>query len=366
MTDPYASLRALIAKAGYVFVEPPLLHDANVFVEVAGEDLRRRLFLTSGADGRELALRPDYTVPVCLAHLAAGAAKRKANYAYLGPVFRQRADEPGESLQAGVESLARTDEAAADADVLKLAFAAAEHLGLIKPIVRIGDSGLFAALLAALDLSEPWRRRLARSFGDPDRLRALIARARDALPAPAGDVVFAALDGADRATVRDVVAEMFASSGLGVIGGRNADEIADRFMEKAALGEGINERAGQILAKFLAVSGRPAKAIDEVERLARGHGLSLGKAVDRFTARLDQFAKRGIADASLTFAADFGRRIDYYTGFVFEFHRGKRAAVGAVIGGGRYDGLMSLLGAKEAVPAVGFAIWLDRIGGRAK
>ena len=42
----YAPLRALFSEAGYVFVEPPILHDANVFVELAGEDLRRRLFLT--------------------------------------------------------------------------------------------------------------------------------------------------------------------------------------------------------------------------------------------------------------------------------------------------------------------------------
>ena len=52
----------------------PLIHDARVFVELAGEDLRRRLFLTTRADGTEMALRPDYTIPVCLHHLATGAA----------------------------------------------------------------------------------------------------------------------------------------------------------------------------------------------------------------------------------------------------------------------------------------------------
>ncbi len=145
-------------------------------MEVAGEDLRRRLFLTS-ADGNELALRPDYTIPVCLHHLATGTPKRRADYAYLGPVFRQRGKDPGEFLQAGVESIGRTDSIAADADVLALAFAAAKELGLARPFVRVGDSGLFAAVLAALGLSEPWRRRLARSFGDPNRLKALIGEA---------------------------------------------------------------------------------------------------------------------------------------------------------------------------------------------
>ena len=76
MSESYESLRALLSDAGYGFVEPPIVQDAGVFVELAGEDLRRRLFLTSAADGRELALRPDYTIPVCLRHLATGPAKR--------------------------------------------------------------------------------------------------------------------------------------------------------------------------------------------------------------------------------------------------------------------------------------------------
>ncbi len=367
--DAYASLRALIADAGYMFVEPPIIHDASVFVEVAGEDLRRRLFLTS-ADGSELALRPDYTIPVCLHHLATGAAKRRADYAYLGPVFRQRGKEPGEFLQAGVESIGRTDSVAADADVLRLAFAAAKELAVTRPLVRIGDSGLFAAVLAALDVNQPWRRRLARAFGDPKRLKALIGEANAKTNPPTDDDELAALAGADRATVEGIVAELFAATGLGVIGGRTAGEIADRFVEKAVLAEGIDQRAAEALSEFLAIAGSPPKAIEEIEALARRAGLDIGKAVDRFHRRTDAFAKRHVDVDRLAFAADFGRRLDYYTGFVFEFHRGKRSTIGPVIGGGRYDRLMSLIphpkseGGVGTVPAVGFAIWLDRIGGR--
>ena len=139
--DPYAPLRALFTGAGYVFIEPPIVHDAAVFVEVAGEDLRRRMVLTSDGDGRELALRPEYTVPVCLHHLVTGAATREAQYAYLGPVFRQRASGPSEFTQAGVESLGRSDAVAADADVLALATAAA------KARARMSASAAMASLL---------------------------------------------------------------------------------------------------------------------------------------------------------------------------------------------------------------------------
>ena len=73
------------------------------------------------------------------------------------------------------------------------------------------------------------------------------------------------------------------------------------------------------------------------------------------------FAGNRIDLDRLTFAADFGRRLDYYTGFVFEFGAGKRAN-GPIIGGGRYDRMTAHIGDGEAVPAVGFSVWLDRIG----
>ena len=357
MTAPdYAPLRALLADAGYTFVEPPIVHPAGVFVELAGEDLRRRLYLTSGADGAELALRPDYTIPVCLHYLATGKAKRKANYAYLGPVFRIRPEGPGEFLQAGVESLGRTDRTAADADILKLAFAAAKTLGVRRPSVRIGDSALFAAVLDALDLSAPWQRRLERTFGDTKRLKALIRRANGkATSAPSP------LAGADKAKVRRAVEAQFAATGLGSVGGRTADEIAERFVEKRAIAEGIGARAASALSAFLAISGTPGAALAALRALARDEKLDIGAALARFDKRMAAFAAHGIDLDKLTFAADFGRRLDYYTGFVFEFF-GRNRAAGPIVGGGRYDRMMAHVGAKESVPAVGFSIWLDRIG----
>ena len=361
MTARYAPLRALLADAGYGFVEPPILYDASVFVEPLGEDLRRRLFLTADQDGTEMALRPDFTIPVALHHLATGAAKRKAAYAYLGPVFRQRADGPDEFLQAGVESLGRTDREDADADMLRLAFDASATVGLRKPVVRIGDSALFAAVLDALDLDPPWQRRLARAFGDPVRLRALLVRAADGI-APDADGEFAALR---PARLRRKVEEMFAGAGLGVTG-RTPAEVAARYAEKAALAAGTGPRAPAVLSRFLAIGGDPAAAAAALRTLARDEGLAIETALDRFATRLEALAARGIVLDRLAFAADFGRRLDYYTGFVFEMFA-TRKAPRPVVGGGRYDRLVSLLARLRhetavTVPAVGFSVWLDRVG----
>src|SRR5919205_265519 len=137
----YDALIALFEREGYARVEPPVLQPAEVFVDLSGEDIRRRMFVTQDAGGRELCLRPEYTIPVCRRHLAAGAPE-PAGYCYLGPVFRLRPGESGEFLQAGIESIGRADGPAADAEILALALEGLAALGLDAPMVRLGDMGL--------------------------------------------------------------------------------------------------------------------------------------------------------------------------------------------------------------------------------
>lgn len=54
------------------------------------------------------------------------------------------------------------------------------------------------------------------------------------------------------------------------------------------------------------------------------------------------------------------RGLDYYNLTVFEWVTDRLGAQGTVCGGGRYDGLIELLGGKSA-PAVGFAIGMERL-----
>lgn len=54
------------------------------------------------------------------------------------------------------------------------------------------------------------------------------------------------------------------------------------------------------------------------------------------------------------------RGLDYYNLTVFEWVTDRLGAQGTVCGGGRYDGLMEILGGKPA-PAIGFAIGMERL-----
>ena len=91
------ALVELYERAGYARVEPAIVQPAEIFLELSGEELRRRLFIFSDSTGRELCLRQDITIPVCRAHIEKGG-NGSANYCYLGPIFRDRGSRSGEIL----------------------------------------------------------------------------------------------------------------------------------------------------------------------------------------------------------------------------------------------------------------------------
>src|SRR5437868_2281967 len=165
--NPETQAEALVAsfeRAGYTRVSPALLQPAEPFLDLSGEDIRRRMFLVNDAAGGELCLRPDLTIPVARDYLASPAAGKPAKFCYLAPVFRQREDGPAEFLQLCIESFGRADTAAADAETLTLAIEATAQYGLAEPTIRMGDVALFSAFVGALDLAPAWKRRLAKDF----------------------------------------------------------------------------------------------------------------------------------------------------------------------------------------------------------
>src|SRR3974390_787643 len=145
-TGPDPGARALAgaySRAGYTRIDPPLLQPAEPFLDLSGEDIRRRMFLTTDPQGREMCLRPDLTIPVSRAYLQSTAAGKSAGFCYLGPVFRHRPGASPEFVQAGIESFGRQDKAAADAEMLALGLEATAQYGITGPEIRIGDIGLF-------------------------------------------------------------------------------------------------------------------------------------------------------------------------------------------------------------------------------
>ena len=155
------------------------------------------------------------------------------------------------------------------------------------------------------------------------------------------------MESADHAGARALVQDLLAIAGIDAVGGRTAGEIADRFLEQAALrsGDAIGTEKRQILESYLAVSGDPDVAADKLQTLARSAALDLGRALDAFELRNGFIAARGVAIEETRFSAAFVRDFDYYTGFVFEARDPSRPDARPALAGGRYDGLARKLGA---------------------
>jgi ATP phosphoribosyltransferase regulatory subunit len=356
------ALASAYERTGYARVAPPILQPAEPFLDLSGEDIRKRMYLTTAPGGGEYCLRPDLTIPVARDYLASPLAGQPANFCYLGPVFRHRANAPSEFNQLGVESFARTDQAAADAEMLALALEATAHYGIARPSIQIGDVALFAALIGALDLALAWKRRLIKDFNrkanlaqDLDRL---VLGGTNGRPEYQG--VLAALAGSDPKGARAVVTDLLSIAGISAVGGRSVGEIADRFLEQAALGASarLPKDVRGLIERFLAVSGDPDAAAAELRALATDARLALEPALAMMESRTGFFAARGIDIGAIKFSTAFGRGFDYYTGFVFELTEG---GADPLVAGGRYDGLLSRLGSKTAIPAVGFAASLERL-----
>jgi ATP phosphoribosyltransferase regulatory subunit len=356
-------LVASYVRAGYTPIEPPMLQPAEPFLDLSGEDIRRRLFLTSDPQGGELCLRPDLTIPVSRAYLQSAAAGKPAGFCYYGTVFRHREGLSAEFVQAGIESFGRHDIAAADAEMLALALESTSLYGVSGAQIRLGDVGLFAAFVAALDLAPAWKRRLVKDFNrkwslahDLDQI-ALEATTRP----PEYQGVLAALAGSDPKAAHHLVTDLLSIAGMETVGGRSVAEIAERFLEQAALGPTtrLPRETRALIERFLSVRGSPDDAADELRRLAADAQLKLGSALDLFETRTGFLAANGIDVGAIEFSTAFGRGFDYYTGFVFELHDAR--VKGALVAGGRYDGLLTRLGAREKIPAVGFAAAIEEL-----
>lgn len=344
-----------------VRVDTPVIQPAEPFLDMAGEDLRRRIFMTENERGESLCLRPEFTIPVCLRHIetATGTPQR---YAYLGEVFRQRRDGANEFYQAGIEDLGDTGIAGADARAIGDAFAVLSRLLPGRALhVTLGDQAVFEAVVKALGLPAGWQKRLIHAFGNSEQIEQLLKKLASPNHVQGLDPMVAALlaSGDDKALIAHIDDTMQAT-GYSTNASRSPAEIAARLKEKLELaGTRLDGAALLLLREFLSLELPLSEASAALAGFADAAGLKLGPALSRFDERVAALGNAGLDLGRIDYRAAFGRPLDYYTGLVFEITTGGRPAV--LAGGGRFDRLLTLLGAENHIPAVGFSLWLDRI-----
>ncbi len=357
------AILGVFAKRGYARIESSVLQPAEIFLDRAGEEIRRRTFVLTDPAGQELCLRPDLTIPVCRAHLQSGG-KYPARLCYNGLVFRHQPAEPErptQFFQAGVELLGLEDRAAGETEILTLTIEGLRAAGLKNFEFKVGDLGLFNAFVDALAIPPQWRGRLKRHFWRSGYFEALLDRLSRGAASDAQRLL-AHLGTLNDNEARPAFEGLMDLFGARPQGARTREEIVDRLIEQAADASALRLDPGlaELVSRLLAIKGEARKAVAEIEKLAKAAGVSLAPPLGAMTKRLETLNALGIDDSRISFAARFGRNMEYYTGFVFELW--SRDAEGAVqiAGGGRYDTLLEQLGATRPIPAIGFVIRTER------
>jgi ATP phosphoribosyltransferase regulatory subunit len=214
-------------------------------------------------------------------------------------------------------------------------------------------------------MPERWRTRLRHQFWRPEAFRAELARLASGRPQSAGaaaDLV-ERLDPSDPAGAEALVVEHLDRAGIEPIGTRSAAEIAQRLLAEAAdrRERPLPAETVALIEAYVAVKAPARAAVDRVAALARRHGIDLSAGLNAFARRLDLIEQLGVRTADAGFSAEFGRNLEYYTGFVFEVIASALGPRSPVAGGGRYDSLLAEVGAPAPVPAVGASIHTERL-----
>ncbi len=336
-------LRAWFETQGAAVVEPPILQDARLLLDLYGEDIRARAYVTSDAVRGEQMLRPDFTVPVVQMHMAGGA--NPARYTYAGEVFRRQdahLDRDSEYLQVGFEIMGGADPAAADAEVFALMSDIARPLNLR---AVTGDIGLLLAAVNGLRTSEARRAALRRHIWRPRRFRMLLDRFSGRRPVPE-----------TRAALLANPEPMLGAQPL--VGLRSRTEIEARItaLHADAATGALSRIEVELLEALLDVQETLPNALEHLRDIAIDLP-SITQAIEGLMRRVEALAARGLDVDALEFEARYGRNsMEYYDGFVFGFSAKHRSDLPAVISGGRYDALTARLGDGTLLPAVGAVV----------
>lgn len=353
------TLLNLFKNQGAEIIEVDVLQPADPFLDIVGEDLRRRIFMTEDESGASLCLRPEFTIPVCIKYLNEGNRIAKL-YGYCGEVFRQRRNTAPAFYQAGIEDLGDNDEARSDARSLSSAVLTLKAIGHHRSLdIVLGDQAVFEAVLAALGLPRGWQLKLLRCFGEGEKMFELIERLAKPRPiAPLKDSLKTYIMTNDFQSLVAAIDLEMRQAAISPSAGRTPEEIARRLLEKQRLSDiHLEQQQIAILMEFLKIEGSLYDAERALGRFAAANNINIDAVLQQFGRRKVEMMRIGLNLKDIEYQAAFGRKLDYYTGLVYEI-RHKDALIA---GGGRYNRLMTMLEAKTPIPAVGFSIWVDRL-----
>ena len=341
-------LRSVKSK-GFKYIDLPSVIEANHIVQRSGENFRKFIFSFIDQNGSELCLRPDLTIASCLRYLE-NNLKGKEKIFYSGQAYRKSQNEKDSIIrdQVGFEIIGSKDEKNDDKEIITTSLKSLQNIKYTSGTLTIGNVEIFNLLISKLDIPKRWKLRLSRHFWREKYFNDLLKRLET------NSDVDPTIVEIDKKRYFKMLKEDLSK----VIAGRSIDEILKRFDNKIRDPRGTKkgENVSKIIKEFLKIKCPINKAASELNKFFKKNKINL--VVDQ---KYFPVSENKISKLNVVFSASFGRQLEYYTGMVFKIDINSKSKNRNIINGGRYDKLISDLGAKNQVAAVGAAINLNSL-----
>jgi ATP phosphoribosyltransferase regulatory subunit len=298
-------------------------------------------------NGSELCLRPDLTIASCLRYLE-NNLKGKEKIFYSGQAYRKSQNKKDSIIrdQVGFEIIGSKDEKNDDKEIINTSLKSLQNIKYTSGTLTIGNVEIFNLLISKLDIPKRWKLRLSRHFWREKYFNDLLKRLET------NSDVDPTIVEIDKKRYFKMLKEDLSK----VIAGRSIDEILKRFDNKIRDPRGTKkgENVSKIIKEFLKIKCPINKAASELNKFFKKNKINL--VVDQ---KYFPISNNKISKLNVVFSASFGRQLEYYTGMVFKIDINSKSKNRNIINGGRYDKLISDLGAKNQVAAVGAALNLN-------
>ena len=340
----------LFSNSGAKIVQPAILQQADTLLDLYGEDIRARAYVTSDPFNGEMMLRPDFTVPIVKKHMNDLMGDETARYAYCGKVFRRQernSDRASEYLQVGYEIFDRADVVKSDTDAFCIIKKA---LGDLPLRIVTGDIGILMAAVSGLKTTDRRKKALLRHIWRPKRFITTLENFTTDL-----SLSTERFDGFDEETSFGKHAKE--------IGLRSKSEITKRIENLLQDGKAapISTKERGVINSLLNIGDKCPQALIQLKALLPDMP-ALKIAIEKFERRLAALDKANVDLSVIDFEISYGRTsMEYYDGFVFGFYSENNINLPPIATGGRYDALTKHIGKGREIPAVGGVVRPDLI-----
>jgi ATP phosphoribosyltransferase regulatory subunit len=287
------------------------------------------------------------TIASCLRYLE-NNLKGKEKIFYSGQAYRKSQNKKDSIIrdQVGFEIIGSKDEKNDDKEIINTSLKSLQNIKYTSGTLTIGNVEIFNLLISKLDIPKRWKLRLSRHFWREKYFNDLLKRLET------NSDVDPTIVEIDKKRYFKMLKEDLSK----VIAGRSIDEILKRFDNKIRDPRGTKkgENVSKIIKEFLKIKCPINKAASELNKFFKKNKINL--VVDQ---KYFPISNNKISKLNVVFSASFGRQLEYYTGMVFKIDINSKSKNRNIINGGRYDKLISDLGAKNQVAAVGAALNLN-------